>query len=151
MPSITTGSAYYYNGISIADLGTLGGAESFAMAINTYSEIVGGADTADGKEHAFLYANGQMYDLGQGQANAINDDGRVVGETDAPVAFLWDGEMHDLNGMIAAKDPLRAKVHLTDAQAINNRGEIVAEDCSTASTTSTCEIFILTPTEQKTT
>jgi hypothetical protein len=51
-----------------------------------------------------------------------------------------------LNGMIAAKDPLRGKVHLTDVQAINNRGEIVAEDCSTASAPFTCEIFILTPT-----
>jgi probable HAF family extracellular repeat protein len=141
--------AFYFNGITVADLGTLGGEESEAMAINTYSEIVGGADTADGKEHAFLYANGQMYDLGPGQANAINDDRWVVGETDTPVAFLWDGVMHDLNGMIATQDPLRGKVHLTDAQAINNRGEIVAEDCSTVSTTFTCEIFVLTPTEQK--
>jgi probable HAF family extracellular repeat protein len=119
------------------------------MAIDDYSEIVGGADTTDSKEHAFLFADGQMYDLGLGQANAINDDRLVVGATDTPVAFLWDGEMHDLNGMIAAKDPLRGKVHLTQAQAINNRGEIVAEDCSTASTTFTCEIYILTPTEEK--
>jgi probable HAF family extracellular repeat protein len=148
--------AFYYNGISIADLGTLGGAESVAMAINTYSEIVGEADIADGKGHAFLFADGQMYDLGPGQANAINDDRLVVGQTNtdlqslsASVAFLWDGAIHDLNGMIAAKDPLRGKVHLTQAQAINNRGEIVAEDCSTSSTTFTCEIFILTPTEEK--
>jgi probable HAF family extracellular repeat protein len=141
--------AFYYNGVSVADLGTLGGTQSVAMAINTYSEIVGGADTADGKEHAFLFADRKMYDLGLGQANAINDDREVVGQTDTPVAFLWDGEVHDLNGMIAANDPLRGKVHLTDAQAINNRGEIVAEDCSTVSTTFTCEIFILTPTERE--
>jgi probable HAF family extracellular repeat protein len=119
------------------------------MGINTYSEIVGGADTADGKEHAFLFADWKMYDLGLGQANAINDDRLVVGQTDPPVAFLWDGAVHDLNGMIAAKDPLRGKVHLTDAQAINNRGEVVAKDCSTVSTTFTCEIFILTPTERE--
>jgi probable HAF family extracellular repeat protein len=139
--------AFYYNGTSIADLGTLGGKGSVAMAINTYSDIVGEADTADGNEHAFLFADGHMYDLGPGQANAINDDRLVVGQTDTPVAFLWDGEMHDLNGMIEAKDPLRGKVHLTTAQAINNRGEIVAEDCSAASATFICEIFILTPTE----
>ena len=71
---VISGHAFYYNGISVADLGTLGGAESVAMAINTYSEIVGEADTADGKEHAFLFTDGQMYDLGAGQANAINDD-----------------------------------------------------------------------------
>jgi probable HAF family extracellular repeat protein len=151
--------AFYYNGVSVADLGTLGGTQSVAMAINTYSEIVGEADTAEGKQNAFLFAHGQMYDLGPGQANAINDDQLVVGQTGfaleplsaqvASVAFLWDGAMHDLNGMIAAKDPLRGKVHLTAAQAINNRGEIVAEDCSTASTTFTCEIFILTPTERE--
>jgi probable HAF family extracellular repeat protein len=144
---VISGHAFFYNGISIADIGTLGGKQSVAMAINEYSEIVGEADTADGKQHAFLFADGKMYDLGPGQANAINDDRRVVGQTDTPVAFLWDGAMHDLNGMIAAKD--RGEVHLTQAQAINNRGEIVAEDCSTASTTFTCEIFILTPTERK--
>ena len=154
---VISGHAFYYNGISIADLGTLGGNRSVAMAINNYSEIVGGADTADGKEHAFLFAHGQMYDLGPGRANAINDDRLVVGQSNtglqslsASIAFLWDGEMHDLNGMIEAKDdPPRGKVHLTQAQAINNRGEIVAEDCSTVSSTFTCEIFILTPTEEK--
>ena len=113
---VISGHAFYYNGISIADLGTLGGAVSAAMAINTYSEIVGGADTADGKQHAFLFADGHMYDLGPGQANAINDDRWVVGETDTPVAFLWDGAVHDLNGMIAANDPLHGNVHLTTAQ-----------------------------------
>jgi probable HAF family extracellular repeat protein len=154
---VISGHAFYYNGIGIADLGTLGGKTSVAMAINIYSEIVGEADTADGKQHAFLFADGRMFDLGLGQANAINDDRLVVGQTgptlpsgpNTSVAFLWDREIHDLNGLIAAKDPLRGKVHLTQAQAINNRGKIVAEDCSTASTTSTCEIYILTPTEEK--
>jgi hypothetical protein len=58
--------------------------------------------------------------------------------------------MHDLNGMIGANDPLRGKVHLTDAQAINKRGEIVAEDCTVppAPLATLCEIFLLTPTER---
>jgi probable HAF family extracellular repeat protein len=30
------------------------------ILVNTYSEIVGGADTADGKEHAFFFADRNM-------------------------------------------------------------------------------------------
>jgi len=48
----------------VTDLGTLGGTESFAYAINDLGQIVGLSATAgDVAEHSFLYSNGQMTDL----------------------------------------------------------------------------------------
>jgi uncharacterized membrane protein len=36
------------------DLGTLGGLNSEAVALNNIGQIVGSTDTADGRQHAFL-------------------------------------------------------------------------------------------------
>src|ERR1700756_911083 len=46
-----------------ADLGTLGGANSEALAINKNGHTVGDSDTADGTTHAFLF-DGSLKDLG---------------------------------------------------------------------------------------
>ena len=45
------------------DLGTLGGANSEAAAINDWSQVVGVSDMPGGGTHAFLYQNGTMTDL----------------------------------------------------------------------------------------
>jgi probable HAF family extracellular repeat protein len=45
------------------DLGTLGGPESVALAIDTSGRIVGWSDTARGERHAFLWADGRMLDV----------------------------------------------------------------------------------------
>jgi probable HAF family extracellular repeat protein len=48
----------------VTDLGTLGGTESFAYAINDWAQIVGFSETTgDTSGHSFLYRNGQMTDL----------------------------------------------------------------------------------------
>src|SRR5512147_1130570 len=49
---------------TIADLGTLGGTESFPHAINDRGQVVGSARLAgDAITHAFLYTKGAMADL----------------------------------------------------------------------------------------
>ena len=81
------------------DLGTLGGSESFATAINDSGQVTGSATRPTGP-HAFLWDGTTMLDLGtlggsvSGGA-AMNDSGQVTGS--APTAdgafpaFLWDG------------------------------------------------------------
>ena len=48
----------------MTDLGTLGGAESLTGSINANGDVVGSAQTADGKWHAFMWRKGKMSDLG---------------------------------------------------------------------------------------
>ncbi len=88
------------------ELGTLGGAESEATAINRSAQIVGGSRLANGRVHAFLWQKGVMQDLDtlggeNSMALAINDFGDVVGRAETPAgsphAFLWrNGAMIDL-------------------------------------------------------
>jgi len=92
----------------IIDLGTLGGANSQALAVNNHGQVVGTSDVRPGSEdsHAFLWADGRMRDLGTfgGPISAaldINDHGQVVGAADTASfvghAFLWaHGRMRDL-------------------------------------------------------
>src|SRR5262249_15237934 len=49
---------------AITDLGTLGGATSWANAINNSGQVVGNAQTAGGSYHPFLYSSGVLTDLG---------------------------------------------------------------------------------------
>jgi len=58
---ILTAQARY----SVIDLGTLGGSYSRAIAINDSGLIVGVSSLSNGVQHAFLYQNGTMKDLGQ--------------------------------------------------------------------------------------
>src|SRR5690349_3563659 len=77
-PSFTTLAASY----APLDLGTLGGANAYALAVNNKGQIVGGSTLANGQTHAFLWTNGVMQDLGTlggaySEARGINDLGHV--------------------------------------------------------------------------
>lgn len=49
---------------TVTDLDTLGGSNSYATAVNSSGQVVGYAQTGSGDDHAFLYSNGMMTDLG---------------------------------------------------------------------------------------
>lgn len=107
----------------ITDLGTLGGIDSKAFGINASGQVVGYAATADNRQHAFLWSNGAMTDLGvlpgnsESHAFAINDAGQIVGLSSdlgsiAPRACLWQNNALTDLGQFAPR-------------SINNQGDIV--------------------------
>ena len=83
------------------DLGTLGGAESNAIAINNNGQIVRSSTIASGLNHAFLLnPGGTMKDLGtlggtESYALSINNSGQIVGRSTTVSglnrAFLYSG------------------------------------------------------------
>src|SRR5579872_1227333 len=93
--------AFIWNAFSgFTMLGTLGGVDSWGMAINEENAVAGHSTTATGYVHAFEEENGQMFDLGTlgGQSSyayGINDSGAVVG-----YSVTGDGSLHAfvLNG-----------------------------------------------------
>jgi probable HAF family extracellular repeat protein len=138
-PPVVTFHAFFDNQGAMNDLGTLGGTNSEANFINDRGEIVGYSDTADGAIHAFLDRWGKMIDLGtlggrNSNAGAINNEGDVVGtaQTGASVSHGYidrHGRMIDLNSLI----PADSGIVITNAQDINDRGEIAAEGYATSS------------------
>jgi probable HAF family extracellular repeat protein len=85
--------ATLWNGSTTTDLGTLGGSDSIATGINNAGQMVGYANTSgDQQQHATVWNGGIATDLNSfldvatvsagwilTQANAINDQGWIVG------------------------------------------------------------------------
>jgi probable HAF family extracellular repeat protein len=118
------------------DLGTLGGLQSSAAAINASGQVVGYSDNNNPNSpevHAFLYKGGSMQDLGTlggtySSALGINNGGQVVGFSLTSGndfhAFLYaNGSMSDL-GTLGGTG--------SQAYAINTAGVIVG-NASTSS------------------
>ncbi len=114
----------------LTDLGTLGGANSDALAINSAGQIVGWADTSGGSA-AFVYSGGSMTNLGtlggsQSTATGINDAGQIVGssllsDNTTTHAFLYNGgTLADLTAATAGA--------LVSANAINASGQIAGSN-----------------------
>lgn len=107
---------------TVIDLGTLGGGNSTAYAINSSGQVVGVSDS-----HAFLYSAGVMHDLGtfgggSSTAYAVNSSGQVVGWAtgstglDSQRAFLYStGPMQSLGSLFGR----------SDAYGINDSQQIV--------------------------
>ena len=74
---------------TLVDIGTLGGSGSFGAAISNSGLVTGCADHSDGTTHAFLYAGGELRDLGAGCGLAVNNAGTVAGRSTDGTLVLW--------------------------------------------------------------
>jgi probable HAF family extracellular repeat protein len=112
-------------------LGTLGGTNSYAMAINDAGAIVGSAQIASGYVRATKWNGTSIQNLGtlggvSSSAYGINDLGNVVGTSltsnNAGHGFLEEGGfMYDINALLI-DDPGWV---ITDLYAINGSNQIV--------------------------
>jgi probable HAF family extracellular repeat protein len=120
------------------DLGTLGGASSFANDISGDGTVVGSADNADGLPRAFRWTTvSGMTDLGTlpgddwSSACCITDDGRILGvsgsssvSTSRGTTVIWSSD-----GTITALEiPLLPGALLGTASDFNERGDVVGWD-----------------------
>src|SRR6202008_4360277 len=116
--------------------------------INDGGQVTGQSSvTGYQTQHAFLWSNGVMTDLGTlggySYPFGINSQGQVVGTSIAADgqnhAFLYsDGTMYDLNQLVSGL----AGTLLSNAAAINDSGQIVANGCSESLI---CQAFRLDP------
>lgn len=114
---------------TITDLGTLGGVQSHAAAINASGQIAGWSEIAgSSNRHAFLYSNGAMADLGtlggaHSQAYALNDAGHVTG-----FSWLSNSSIHAFlyqNSGMTDLGTLNNQPGLFYGDSINNNDQII--------------------------
>jgi len=119
---------------TMIDLGTLGGDNSEARAVNSGGTVVGMSENASGEQRAFIWESSTMTEIPAREANDINDDGIVVGLIKQGVdvfgraesqAFRWsrrDGmETNMLPKINVGLSPKKLTGH---ARAINENGDI---------------------------
>jgi probable HAF family extracellular repeat protein len=116
----------------VRDLGTLGGLGTTTRDINDQGQVVGLSDVARDRpdlviQHAFLWEDGRMYDLGaleegaRSQAFAINDSGVVVGSS----ARTLKGDQVPVVWQQNTIAPLPFDGEDGEAVDINNGGQII--------------------------
>lgn len=140
---------------SITDLGTLGGTNSYAVAINDFGLIVGTSDTNnDTTAHATLWNGSTIKDLGKltgsksSNANGINNVGQIVGESfsydsNTNFATMWYGDsIINLNSLLDS-DVVSAGWVLSEANDINDYGQIIGNAFNHK--TGQIRAFMLTP------
>lgn len=117
-------------GYTVQDLGTLGGQEAGALAINSSGQVTGWSRISSGLIHPFLWSStGGMQDLGDvcgsgfAVGTALNDAGEVVGycyKNSLAYAFRWTS-----SGGVEILPTLGGTGEGTYAWGINNQEQIV--------------------------
>jgi probable HAF family extracellular repeat protein len=101
-----------------------GGWLSLPTDINDAGMMVGFSIMSAGGSHSFLW-NGEMHDLGEEWAVAINDAGQVVGN---PGPLLWDdGVMYDLGAVTGTAGSVNGQF---SPNPINSAGHVVGTSVS---------------------
>lgn len=143
--------AFVWQGGRLRDLGTLGGRETSAAAIDDRGHIVGWSETRAGVRHAFLWRSGRMRDLGtlpgkrDCEAVALNLRGEIVGSCYSglspdthPPGFHWPpGEAFaktDLRAFVWRKGTMTPVTPDPSAPsmgvAISDSGEVIGDTLS---------------------
>lgn len=141
--------AFLYDGSTKTNLGTLGGSFSNATAVNDSNQVVGSSqdDDENGPEHAFLWQNGTMTDLGTlstvgsdySKAFAINTSGQIVGESN-----IATGELHAFRrttGALIDMGVVSGDTYST-ARGINDAGLITGKSGRITSNVTLERIFL---------
>jgi probable HAF family extracellular repeat protein len=123
--------AWFYDGASIQDIGTLGGTGPWVFGLNDPGQVVGTSTDASGNEKAFIWSRSRgMVGLGTLPGGAesrfpkINNLGVVVGSSDVAVgsehAFRWTADcgMEDLGALTTGAGSLSVANSLNDAGLI---------------------------------
>jgi probable HAF family extracellular repeat protein len=130
------------------DLGTLGGVNGQAQALNGFGDIVGVSELSTGQNHATMWTSSGPQDLGTlggaSFAMGINDEGIICGyfidARNQQRACVWiAGQMYDLNALMGNGS---AGWRLLIATGVNAQGQIVGQGRNAAGR---LRGFVLTP------
>jgi probable HAF family extracellular repeat protein len=119
--------AFLWDGRHIVDLGTLGGRNSRATALNERSEVTGTSVV-----HGFLWRRGRMTDLGPITPVALNAGGEVLGvrrDGERMQAFLWrSGRRFDLGHWRPPRSGYRGDWFLPLTVSLDDRGRVAGTE-----------------------
>ena len=121
-------NAFLYSNGTAQSLGTFpGGSTSYGIGINDSGQVTGWSGTTSAFNHAFIYNNGAMFDIGTlgGQGSdgqGINILGQVVGYSDTGTAGVQHAYLY-ANGLMSDLGTLGG--NYSDSTGINDAGQIV--------------------------
>jgi probable HAF family extracellular repeat protein len=135
--------AWVWRSGTMTDIGTLGGPQAAAYAINNAGQIVGFAQTSTDADHGFIYQNGKMTDIGLNVfPYAINNNGVIAGSGGCGSAIIVSaGKCQNLQTLI----PAGSGYTLMEAKGINDKGQIIAYAQSESDPGHPVHAVVLTP------